>query len=293
MKDYVIRATNKEHTIRIFAALTTEMVENARKTHNTTPVATAALGRTLTASSIMGLMMKGEKDKLTITIKGNGPIGSIVTVANSKGVVKGYVSNPDVDVPLKYAGKLDVSAAVGNTGSMTVIKDLGLKKPYVGKYQIVSGEIAEDFTAYFAHSEQQPSAVALGVLVDVDYSVKAAGGFIVQLMPDASEEIISTLEKNLSNMLPISKLIEEGKTPQDIVAIVLEGIEYEVLEKHNVRFECDCNRERIEKALITLGKNTLNEILEQDKKAEISCHFCNEKYEFDEENIKTIIKNMG
>ncbi|KXZ40267.1 molecular chaperone Hsp33 [Alkalithermobacter thermoalcaliphilus JW-YL-7 = DSM 7308] len=291
--DYIVRATDKDNKIRIFAALTTDMVEMARKTHNTTPVATAALGRTLTATSIMGTMMKSDKDKLTITIKGNGPIGSIVAVSNSKGVVKGYVSNPDVDVPLKYEGKLDVSAAVGKEGSLTVIKDLGLKKPYIGKYELVSGEIAEDFTAYFAHSEQQPSAVALGVLVDVDYSVKAAGGFIVQLMPDASEEVITTLENNLSKMEPISTLIDKGKTPEDIIAIVLDGLEYNILEKHNVKFECDCSRERIEKALITLGENTLSEILHEDKKAEVVCHFCNEKYQFSEKQLKNIIENMG
>ncbi|SHH01418.1 Hsp33 family molecular chaperone HslO [Tepidibacter thalassicus] len=292
MNDYVIRASAGNHSIRAFVAFTTNMVQKARQLHNTTPVASAALGRTLTASSIMGLMMKNKDDKLTVRIKGNGPIGNIVVVSNSKGIVKGYVSNPHVDVPLKHNGKLDVGRAVGKDGNITVIRDLGLKKPYIGSYPLVNGEIAEDFTAYFAYSEQQPSAVALGVLVDRDYSIKSAGGFIIQLLPDASEDSISTLEKNLASIPPVSKLIDEGKKPEDILGLILNGLDYEILDKYDVGFECDCNKGRLEKALISIGKKDLMEILEEDKRAELVCHFCNKKYEFSEEDLKKIIEAM-
>ncbi len=292
MKDYIIRASGANHSIRVFAAFTTNMVEKARKFHNTSPVASAALGRTLTASSMMGIMMKNEKDKLTVQIKGNGPIGNIVVVTNAKGIVKGYVDYPQVEVPLKYAGKLDVGTAVGKEGTLTVIKDLGLKKPYVGSYSLVNGEIAEDFTAYFAYSEQQPSAVALGVLVDTNYSIKAAGGFIVQLLPDASEEIISILEKNLSNIPPISTLIDQGKMPEEILGLVMKELEYEILDKYEVDFECDCSKERLERALISIGKKDIEEILEKDKKAELVCHFCNKAYAFSAEDLNKIIQEM-
>lgn len=292
MKDYIIRATASNGQVRAFIGTTTNMVELGRKFHNTTPVASAALGRTLTATSIMGLMMKNDNDKLTIIIKGGGPIGSIVTTSDSNGIVKGYVTNPDVDVPLKYAGKLDVGAAVGNKGSIKVIKDLGLREPYNGSYPLVNGEIAEDFTSYFTFSEQTPSAVALGVLVDVDTTIKAAGGFIVQLMPDATEEVISKLEENIGKIDAISKLIEAGKTPEDILNLVLEDLKPEILQKHEVTFECDCNKERFEKALITIGKKNMQEIIEEDKQAEIGCHFCNFKYQFNEDDLKKIIEKM-
>jgi molecular chaperone Hsp33 len=292
MRDYVIRATASNGQVRAFVGSTTNMVELARTFHNTTPVASAALGRTLIATSIMGLMMKNDNDKITIIIKGGGPIGSIVTTADSNGMVKGYVTNPDVDVPLKYAGKLDVGAAVGNNGSIKVIKDLGLREPYNGSYPLVNGEIAEDFTSYFTFSEQTPSAVALGVLVDVDRTIKAAGGFIIQLMPDATEEVISKLEENIGKIDAMSKLIEAGKTPEEILNLVLEGLNPEILQKHEVGFECDCSKERFEKALITIGKNDIQEILEEDKSAEIGCHFCNVKYNFDEEDLKKILEKM-
>lgn len=292
MRDYVIRATASNGQVRAFIGATTNMVELARTFHNTSPVASAALGRTLIATSIMGLMMKNDNDKVTIIIKGGGPIGSIVTTSDSKGMVKGYVTNPDVDVPLKYAGKLDVGAAVGNNGSIKVIKDLGLREPYNGSYPLVNGEIAEDFTSYFTFSEQTPSAVALGVLVDVDRTIKAAGGFIIQLMPDATEEVISKLEENIGKIDAMSKLIEAGKTPEEILNLVLEGLNPEILQKHEVGFECDCSKERFEKALITIGKNDIQEILEEDKSAEIGCHFCNVKYNFDEEDLKKILEKM-
>ena len=289
---YILRGTSKNHGIRIFAADTTSMVEEARRLHNTSPVASAALGRALTASSIMGIMMKGDNDKLTLSINGKGPLGTIVCVADSKGTVKGYVSNPLVDIPSRADGKLDVGSAVGINGLVTIIKDMGMKEPYTGQYPLVNGEIAEDLTAYYAYSEQQPSAIALGVLVDVDYSIKAAGGFIVQLMPEAEEKDIDILEKNLSQITSVSHLIDDGKTPEDLINLVLKDLEPMVYEKIPVSYKCDCSRERIEKALISIGKKDLDEIIKEDKLAEISCHFCNTVYHFNEAELIDLRKSL-
>lgn len=289
---YILRGTSKNHGIRIFAADTTSMVEEARRLHNTSPVASAALGRALTASSIMGIMMKGDNDKLTLSINGKGPLGTIVCVADSKGTVKGYVSNPLVDIPSRADGKLDVGSAVGINGLVTIIKDMGMKEPYTGQYPLVNGEIAEDLTAYYAYSEQQPSAIALGVLVDVDYSIKAAGGFIVQLMPEAEEKDIDILEKNLSQITSVSHLIDEGKTPEDLINLVLKDLEPMIYEKIPVSYKCDCSRERIEKALISIGKKDLDEIIKEDKLAEISCHFCNTVYHFNEAELIDLRKSL-
>ena len=289
---YILRGTSKNHGIRIFAADTTCMVEEARRLHNTSPVASAALGRALTASSIMGIMMKGDNDKLTLSINGKGPLGTIVCVADSKGTVKGYVSNPLVDIPSRADGKLDVGSAVGINGLVTIIKDMGMKEPYTGQYPLVNGEIAEDLTAYYAYSEQQPSAIALGVLVDVDYSIKAAGGFIVQLMPEAEEKDIDILEKNLSQITSVSHLIDEGKIPEDLINLVLKDLEPMVYEKIPVSYKCDCSRERIEKALISIGKKDLDEIIKEDKLAEISCHFCNTVYHFNEAELIDLRKSL-
>lgn len=291
MKNYVLRGADKGLNVRIFAAKTTDMVEKARKIHNTTPLASAALGRSLTAGAIMGLMLKGEKDKLTLQIKGDGPIKSIVIVANSKGITKGYVSNPAVDLPLNKKGKLDVSKAVGD-GKLTVIKDLNLKEPYIGKSNLVNGEIAEDLTAYFTYSEQQPSAVGLGVLVDRDCSIMASGGFILQVMPNAQDEVLSKIESNLRNVSNISKLISMGKEPQDIINMILDGLEPIVFEKKEIDYKCDCSKDRLEKALIAIGEKDLKEILEEDKKAELTCHFCNTNYIFDEQDLKDILKRV-
>ncbi|WXR62159.1 Hsp33 family molecular chaperone HslO [Peptostreptococcaceae bacterium AGR-M142] len=291
MENYVLRGADKGLNVRIFVAKTTNMVEKARKIHNTTPLASAALGRSLTAGAIMGLMLKGEKDKLTLQIKGDGPINSIVIVANSKGITKGYVSNPAVDLPLNEKGKLDVSKAVGE-GKLTVIKDLNLKEPYIGKSNLVNGEIAEDLTAYFTYSEQQPSAVALGVLVDRDYSIMASGGFILQVMPNAEDEVLSTIENNLRNVSNISKLISIGKEPEDIINMVLDGLEPIIFEKKEIDYKCDCSKDRLEKALIAIGEKDLKEILEVDKKAELTCHFCNTSYTFDEKDLKDILKRV-
>ena len=289
---YILRGTSKNHGIRIFAADTTSMVEEARRLHNTSPVASAALGRALTASSIMGIMMKGDNDKLTLSINGKGPLGTIVCVADSKGTVKGYVSNPLVDIPSRADGKLDVGSAVGINGLVTIIRDMGMKEPYTGQYPLVNGEIAEDLTAYYAYSEQQPSAIALGVLVDVDYSIKAAGGFIVQLMPEAEEKDIDILEKNLSQITSVSHLIDDGKTPEDLINLVLKDLEPMIYEKIPVSYKCDCSRERIEKALISIGKKDLDEIIKEDKLAEISCHFCNTVYHFNEAELIDLRKSL-
>ena len=289
---YILRGTSKNHGIRIFAADTTSMVEEARRLHNTSPVASAALGRALTASSIMGIMMKGDNDKLTLSINGKGPLGTIVCVADSKGTVKGYVSNPLVDIPSRADGKLDVGSAVGINGLVTIIKDMGMKEPYTGQYPLVNGEIAEDLTAYYAYSEQQPSAIALGVLVDVDYSIKAAGGFIVQLMPEAEEKDIDILEKNLSQITSVSHLIDDGKTPEDLINLVLKDLEPMIYEKIPVSYKCDCSRERVEKALISIGKKDLDEIIKEDKLAEISCHFCNTVYHFNEAELIDLRKSL-
>lgn len=285
---YLLRGASADGSIRIFAADSTKLVEKARQRHDSSPVATAALGRSLTASAILGVMMKGEKDKLTFMIKGDGPLGNITCVADSKGIVKGYVANPKADVPPKYAGKLDVGAAVGHHGVLNIILDLGLKEPYGGTYPLVNGEIAEDLTAYLAYSQQQPSAVALGVLVDTDHSVLAAGGMIVQLLPDASEFSVTILEKNIAKITSISHWIEEGKTPEDIIRFVLNGLDPKIYERIEIDFRCDCSREKIERVFVTLGEEELSDIIEKDGQAEVFCHFCNTRYEFTKKELEEI-----
>ncbi|KDR93889.1 molecular chaperone Hsp33 [Peptoclostridium litorale DSM 5388] len=292
MSNYVIRTSAADNNIRGFFAVTTEMVEKARTIHEASPVATAALGRVITAASIMGLMMKGDKDKLTLQVMGGGPAGSVVAVSNSKGMVKGYISNPSVDVPLKEDGKLDVGGAVGIDGKISVMRDLGMKEPYIGQNDLFNGEIAQDLTHYYAYSEQQPSAVSLGVLIEKDSSVKAAGGFIVQLMPDADEEIVSRLEQNLVSMKNITALIEDGNMPEDIMNMVFDGLSPKVLQKDEVDFECDCSREKFEKALVTIGEEDFDKLINEDNGAELVCHFCNSKYNFTREDLEELKKNM-
>jgi len=291
MTDYVIRAMAGQGEIRAFVATTTNMVEEARKLHETTKVATAAFGRTLTATSMMGLMMKNDGDKLTVIIKGGGPIGTILATSNAKGIVKGYVENPNVEVPDYENGKLNVAAAVGNDGVVRVTKDLGLREPYNGAYPLVSGEIAQDLTHYFALSEQTPSVVALGVLT-TGMKVEHAGGLIVQLMPDATEETISKLEKNVAKLTSITSMMSDGKTPEDMLNIVLEGLNPKILDKIEVRFECECSKERVQKVLVAIGKKELASIIEEDKEAEIGCQFCNSKYKYDEKELLEILKDM-
>lgn len=284
-------AMTKCLNIRAYALNSTDIAEKARSIHNTSPVATAAFGRTLTAASMMGYMLKNKEDSLTLNIKGDGPLGGVVAVSDYKGNVRGYVINPDVDLPLNDKGKLDVGKAVGK-GTLTVIKDLGLKEPYIGKIPLVSGEIAEDVTSYFALSEQTPTVCALGVLVNTDLSVKAAGGYIIQLMPYTEDSVIDKLEENLKYVRPVSSMIDSKLSNKEILKEVLKGFELEFIEEREVNYECRCSFERTEKILISLGEEELKKIYEEDGKAEIVCHFCGKKYNFDKEKLGQIIKNL-
>ena len=289
MNDYIIRATAANDQIRAFAAVTTEMVETAREHHNTSPVATAALGRLLTAGAMMGSMMKGEKDVLTLQIKAGGPLQGITVTADSQGNVKGYVGNPDVCIPANSKGKLDVAGAVG-PGFLTVIKDMGLKEPYSGQVMLQTCEIAEDLTYYFATSEQVPSAVGLGVLMNKNNTVRQAGGFIVQLMPFAEEEVISRLEQNVQKINSVTNLLEEGHTPESLLEKVLDGFDVQINEKMDTRFCCNCSKERVAKALISIGRKELNEMIQEGKPIEMNCHFCNTNYNFTVEELKEILR---
>ena len=289
MNDYIIRATAANDQIGAFAAVTTQMVETAREHHNTSPVATAALGRLLTAGAMMGAMMKGEKDVLTLQIKAGGPLQGITVTADSQGNVKGYVGNPDVCIPANSKGKLDVAGAVG-PGFLNVIKDMGLKEPYSGQVMLQTCEIAEDLTYYFATSEQVPSAVGLGVLMNKNNTVRQAGGFIVQLMPFAEEEVISRLEQNIQKINSVTSLLEEGHTPESLLEKVLEGFDMQINEKTDTRFHCNCTRERVEKALISIGRKELNEMIQEGKPIEMNCHFCNTNYTFTVEEMKEILR---
>ena len=289
MNDYIIRATAANDQIRAFAAVTTEMVETAREHHNTSPVATAALGRLLTAGAMMGSMMKGEKDVLTLQIKAGGPLQGLTVTADSQGNVKGYVGNPDVCIPANSKGKLDVAGAVG-PGFLTVIKDMGLKEPYSGQVMLQTCEIAEDLTYYFATSEQVPSAVGLGVLMNKNNTVRQAGGFIVQLMPFAEEEVISRLEQNVQKINSVTNLLEEGHTPESLLEKVLEGFDVQINEKMDTRFRCNCSKERVAKALISIGRKELNEMIQEGKPIEMNCHFCNTNYNFTVEELKEILR---
>ena len=289
MKDYIVRAIAADSQIRAFAAVTTETVETARQDHNTSPVATAALGRLLTAGSMMGVMMKGDKDILTLQVKGDGLIQGITVTADSKGRVKGYVGNPEVIIPANAKGKLDVSGAVGN-GFLQVIKDMGLKEPYVGQVALQTGEIAEDLTYYYATSEQTPSSVALGVLMNKDNTVRQAGGFIIQLMPGASEAVISALEKKIGEIHSITTLLDVGNTPETILQYILGDLGLEINEKLPAKFTCNCNKSRIERALISVGKKDIQEMIDDGKPIEVNCHFCNKNYTFDVDELKDILE---
>lgn len=289
MTDYIIRATAAEGQIRAFAATTRDLVEYARSAHNTSPVATAALGRLLTAGAMMGIMMKGEKDLLTLKIEGDGPIGGLTVTADSRGNVKGYAFHPEVMLPPNAKGKLDVGGALG-IGVLSVIKDIGLKDPYVGQTILVTSEIAEDLTYYFATSEQTPSSVALGVLMERDNTVKQAGGFILQMMPGASEEVISALEKRLGEITSITALLDAGNTPEMILEHILGDFGLEILDKLPTAFSCNCSEERIEKALISVGKQELQSMIEDGKTIEVNCHFCNKHYPVMVERLKELLE---
>ncbi|WP_328592599.1 Hsp33 family molecular chaperone HslO [Paenibacillus cymbidii] len=287
--DYLVRATALGGKVRAFAVQSTGIAGELARRHSTTPTATAALGRTVSAGLMMGKMLKGE-ERLTIQVKGGGPIGQIVVDANAHGEVRGYVDNPDVDLPLNAVGKLDVAGAVGTDGYLYVIKDLGLREPYRGSVPIVSGELGEDFTYYFAKSEQTPSIVALGVLVAVDRSVKAAGGFIVQLLPGVSEEEIDRIESRLSGMQSVTAMLDAGYSLERMLAEVLDDVS--VLERSEVRFQCRCSRERVERTLTSLGEDELQALLTEDGRAEVVCHFCNEAYQFEEGDIRALIRSI-
>ena len=292
MKDYLIRGMDKTGNIRIFVATTTHLVEEARHIHNTSPTATAALGRALTAATMMGVMMKNEKDRLTLKIAGGGPIGNITIVANNKGEVKGYADYPYADVPSREDGKLDVGRLVGKDGTIITIMDLGLKDPYIGQANLVSGEIAEDLATYYVISEQQPSAIGLGVLVDKDISVKASGGYIIQLLPDIKEEDIIKIEEALSKISPISTLIDKGLSPEDIMNGLLKDFDMEVLDKVELKYSCDCSREKIQNVLKSLGEDELKSMIEEDGKAEVICHFCNTKHNFSKEDLERLLSSI-
>lgn len=292
MTDYLVKATAFSGAVRAYAASTTKLVEEARRRQDTWPTASAALGRTLTISVMMGAMLKGE-DSLTTKIEGNGPLGVIVTDANARGEVRGYVANPHVNLSPNEQGKLDVRSAVGE-GSLSIVKDLGLKDYFTGSVPIVSGEISEDFTYYFATSEQTPSAVGAGVLVNPDYTILASGGFIVQVMPGASDEVLDKLEQNIAEFPPISKLIEDGDTPEQLLN-KLFGAENKpnILEKLPLAFTCQCSRERVETTLVSLGEEELQSMIEEDQGAEVTCHFCSETYQFTENDLQEIKENVN
>lgn len=287
MSDYIIRATAANKQIRAFAITSKDLVEKARQHHNTSPVATAALGRLLSAGAMMGVMMKGEKDVLTLQMKGDGPINGVLVTADSQGKVKGYVGNPNVLIPANYAGKLDVGAAIGY-GTLTVIKDMGMKEPYASQVPLGTSEVAEDLTYYFAKSEQVPSAVALGVLMEKNNTVKQAGGFIIQLMPFAEESVISALEEKIAKITSVTSMLEKGMTPEDILEAVLGELGVEYTDKIAAEFYCDCSKEKVSKALLSVGKKELQSMIEEGKEIEVNCHFCNTNYTFGVEELKEI-----
>ncbi|WP_248929075.1 Hsp33 family molecular chaperone HslO [Paenibacillus hamazuiensis] len=286
MQDYLIRATALQGQVRAFAVRSTEVVGELTRRHQMTPTAAAALGRTASAALMMGAMLKGE-EKLTVQVKGGGPIGQIVVDANAAGEVRGYADNPQVDLPLNAVGKLDVAGAVGTDGFLYIVKDLGLKEPYRGSVPIVSGELAEDFTYYFAKSEQTPSVVALGVLVDIDYSIKASGGFIIQLLPGCTDEQIAEIERQLSQIQSVTSMIDRGDTPEEILRRILPDVQ--VMDRMDVAFRCKCSRERVEQTLISLGREELESILTDEGQAEVHCHFCNERYRFNSSELEELI----
>lgn len=286
--DYIVRATAADSQIRAFAATTKETVELARQYHNTSPVATAALGRLLTAGAMMGAMMKGEKDLLTLQIKGNGPLGGITVTADSAANVKGYVNNPEVLIHANEKGKLDVGGAVG-AGILNVIRDMGLKEPYVGQCELQTGEIGDDLTYYFATSEQVPSSVGVGVLMDKGNTVRQAGGFIIQLMPFTSDEVIDRLEEKLSEVKSVTTMLDGGMTPEQILEELLGEFGLEINDTLPTRYHCNCSRERIEKALISIGKKDLQEMINDGEPIEVGCQFCDKKYQVTVDELKGLL----
>lgn len=292
MSDYIIRASAAKGMIRAFACTTKEMVEYAKNAHNTSPVVTAAIGRLMSAASMMGSMMKNEEDLLTLKIEGSGPMKAAIATADAKGNVKAYPFVPDVILPANNKGKLDVAEAIG-VGILSVISDIGLKEPYVGQVELISGEIAEDITYYYATSEQIPSSVALGVLMNKDNTVNSAGGFIIQLMPFCEEEVIEKLESVIPTLPPITSLLSEGKTPEQILELILGYLELEINDKLDIAFKCDCSKEKIEKALISIGAKDLQEMIDERKAIEVSCHFCSKKYNLEVEELEALLNRAS
>ena len=289
MSDYIVRATAGDGSIRAFAATTKELVQKAREIHHTSPVASAALGRLLTAAAMMGSMLKGEKDLVTLQIRGDGPLQGLVVSGDCHGQVKGYVFNPNVELPDKYPGKLNVGGAVG-AGYLDVIKDIGMREPYAGRIELVTGEIAEDLTYYFAQSEQTPSAVGLGVLVETDTSIRRAGGFMIQLLPGADEGMVSQLEEKLGNVPHVTNLLDAGKTPEEILEFLLGDMGLRILDRLPAAFTCNCDRQRVEKALISIGREELEKIIEEDGKANLHCHFCAKEYDFTKSDLLRLLE---
>ena len=290
MADKLVRGNSMDGAIRVFAAVTTDLVNEAQRIHHTYPVATAALGRLLTGAAIMGAAgLKNETDSMTVQIKGEGEITNLVAVTDCHSRVRGYVSNPYVDRPLNNKGKLDVGGAIGG-GYLSVVRDLGLKEPYVGQTQLVTGEIAEDLTYYFANSEQVPSSVGLGVLMDKDNTVRQAGGFIIQLMPFVEDGVVDKLEQKLNSIDSVTSYLDRGFTPEQLLTEILGEFGLEIHDKMDAQFHCNCSRERVEKALISVGRKNLNEMVQDGKPIEVKCHFCNTPYTFDVEDLKNMIK---
>jgi len=286
-KDYIVRATAADAQVRAFACTTKGMVERARQTHNTSPVVTAALGRLMSAGAMMGSMLKGEQDLLTLQVKGDGPVGGITVTADARGKVKGYANVPDVILPPNAAGKLDVAGAIGK-GILSVIRDMGLKKPYIGQTMLQTGEIAEDLTYYFATSEQVPSSVGLGVLMERNNTVRQAGGFIIQLMPFAEDKVIDRLEQNLKGLTSVTALLDAGNTPEQMLEVILDGLGCEITEIVPTVFYCGCNRQKLEKVLISLGKEEIQDMIKEGQEIEVNCQFCNTQYKFSVEELKAL-----
>ena len=292
MSDYIVRAISADGLVQAAAICSRELTERARQIHKTLPVATAALGRTLAAASMMGDALKGQGASLTLQLKGGGPLGTVLAVSDHEGNVRGYVTNPQVDLPLRPDGKLDVGAAVGHEGTLTVIKDLHMKEPYVGTIDLLGGEIAEDVAGYFLESEQIPTACALGVLVDRDQSVKAAGGYLIQLMPGAGEDVITKVEGGIMAAGPVSALLDKNDDPEQLLRDVMSDFDLKILETCPVSYKCYCSRERVERALISLGRNELEQMLAEQGGCQLTCQFCDAVYDFSAEDLKGLLKNM-
>ncbi|MBV4419511.1 Hsp33 family molecular chaperone HslO [Clostridium tyrobutyricum] len=293
MEDKIVRAMANNNTVRIISATTTNLVNKGVKMHECAPTAAAAFGRMLTAGSLMGTMLKSEKDSLTIKIAGGGEAKSVIVVGHPDGSVKGYIGNPSVDLPPNSKGKLDVGGAIGGNGNLSVIKDMGLKEPYAGQVPIVTGEIGDDLAYYFTVSEQTPSAVGLGVLVDTDLTIMAAGGFIIQMMPGVQEDTVALLENKLKNIPSVTDMISSGMDGQKIIESIFEGMDLNILDEMQPCYKCDCSRERVERALISIGVKDLSEIYEEGKTEELKCNFCNKAYKFTHEQIGKLLNYIN